>query len=1038
MIRSLIAWSLQSRIVLIVVALTIAAFGVLALPKLSVDAFPDVTNVQVQVATEAPGRSPEETERFVTVPIENAMRGLPGITEMRSLNRNGISLITLVFTDATDIFFARQLVLERLIEVRSTLPLGVTPILGPVSTGLGEVYQYTLEKPSDGKKALSVEELKIRRDVQDWVVRPMLRSITGVAEINSQGGFVKQYQVIVNPERLKYYKFRIRDVYEALARNNANSSGGALPVQAEQYLIRGTGLIQSLDDIRNIVLKETNGIPVYVKDVADVKIGEDVRRGAIIKDGYTESVAGIVMMQRGGNAREVVNRIKAKVQEINDKKQLPGDLQIVSFYDRTDLVDAALENVIKVLLEGVVLVVIVLFVFLGDVRSSLIVVCTLVLTPLITFLVMGRIGISANLMSLGGLAIAIGLMVDGAVVVVENAFARLGAAGPNASLSKSHYILEAAADVGKPVLYGVGIIILVFLPLLSLQGMEGKMFAPLALTISIALAISLILSFTLTPVLCLLGLKGGKEEDTKFLKLIKTPYLKALDWSLANGKKVVLAAIGLLAAGVAVVPLLGTAFIPTMQEGSITPVIVRVPKISLDESLRLESEAMKAIMTVPGVAKVVSRIGGGESPADPGLPHESDPIVSLKPKKEWPEGWTQETIANAIRDKLKFLPGVEVSISQPIAARVDEMVSGVRSQVAIKIFGEDLAVLREKGDAVAKILSAMAGATDLRVERVTGQNYLNIKIDRDLIARYGINVEDVNDLIESAIRGRATSIIYEGERRYDLTVRYPESYRKNTAEIGNMLLRSTAGALVPMKDIAVIELIDGPPQISREDGRRRLVIGVNVEGRDLGGFVAQAQQQINREVNLPAGYNIEWGGQFENMERAIDRLSIIIPLTIAAIFFLLFMLFNSVRYAALIISVLPLAAVGGMFGLLLAKEYLSVPAAVGFINLWGIAVLNGVVLVSQIRELQHDGHSTKLAIREGCEHRFRPVMMTATVAMLALVPMLFSGGPGSEVTRPLAVVVIGGLVTCTTLTLLVLPVLYGYIAEKDNITPTKS
>jgi heavy metal efflux system protein len=587
------------------------------------------------------------------------------------------------------------------------------------------------------------------------------------------------------------------------------------------------------------------------------------------------------------------------------------------------------------------------------------------------------------------------------------------------------------------VLYGVGIIILVFLPLLSLQGMEGKMFAPLALTISIALAISLVLSFTLTPVLCLLGLKGGKEEDTKFLKLIKTPYLKALDWSLANGKKVMLGAVGLLVAGIAVVPLLGTAFIPTMQEGSITPVIVRVPKISLDESLRLESEAMKAIVTVPGVAKVVSRIGGGESPADPGLPHESDPIVSLKPKKEWPKGWTQETIANAIRDKLKFLPGVEVSISQPIAARVDEMVSGVRSQVAIKIFGEDLAVLREKGDAVAKILSAMDGATDLRVERVTGQNYLNIKIDRDLIARYGINVEDVNDVIESAIRGRATSIIYEGERRYDLTVRYPESYRKSTTEIGNILLRSSGGALVPMKDIAVIELIDGPPQISREDGRRRLVIGVNVEGRDLGGFVAQAQQQISKEVNLPVGYNIEWGGQFENMERAIDRLSIIIPLTIAAIFFLLFMLFNSIRYAALIISVLPLAAVGGMFGLLLAKEYLSVPAAVGFINLWGIAVLNGVVLVSQIRELQNDGHPTKIAIREGCEHRFRPVMMTATVAMLALVPMLFSGGPGSEVTRPLAVVVIGGLVTCTTLTLLVLPVLYGYISEKDNISDTK-
>ncbi len=1032
MIRSLIAWSLSSRIVLVVLALVIGGFGVLALPKLSVDAFPDVTNVQVQVATEAPGRSPEETERFVTVPIENSMRGLPGLTEMRSLNRNGISLITLVFTDATDIFFARQLVLERLIEVRTNLPQGVTPVLGPVSTGLGEVYQYTLEKPDDGKKALSVEELKRRRDIQDWVVRPMLRSIIGVAEINSQGGFVKQYQVIVNPERLKYYRFNVRDVFEAVARNNANSSGGSLPTQSEQYLIRGTGLIQNLDDIRNIVLKEVNGIPVYVKDVAEVQFGEDVRRGAIVKDGYTESVAGIVMMQRGGNAREVVNRIKKRVQEINDKKQLPDGLQIVPFYDRTDLVDAALINVIKVLLEGVVLVVIVLFVFLGDVRSSLIVVCTLILTPLITFLVMGRAGISANLMSLGGLAIAIGLMVDGAVVVVENAFARLGAANPKAGLGKDHYILEAATDVGKPVLYGVGIIILVFLPLLSLQGMEGKMFAPLAMTIAIALTISLILSFTLTPVLCSLGLKGGKEEDTKFLKLLKTPYLKALNWCLNNGKKVVIGALGMLAAAVAVIPLLGTAFIPTMQEGSLTPVIVRVPKISLEESLKLESEAMKAIVTVPGVARVVSRLGGGESPADPGLPHESDPIVMLKPKDEWPKGWNQDSIANAIREKLKFLPGVEVSISQPIAARVDEMVSGVRSQIAIKIFGEDLSVLREKGDAIAKILGSLPGATDLRVERVTGQNYLNIKINRDEIARYGINVEDVNDLIESALRGRPTSIVYEGERRYDLIVRYPKSYRDNVQAINNLLLRSTGGAIVSLKDVATIELLDGPPQISREDGKRRLVIGANVQGRDLGGFVAEAQARIAAEVPLSPGYTLEWGGQFENMERAIDRLSIIIPLTIAAIFFLLFMLFNSVKHALLIITVLPLAAIGGIFGLLISKEYLSVPAAVGFINLWGIAVLNGVVLVSQIRELQGHGLTTKDAIREGCEHRFRPVMMTATVAMLALVPMLFSDGPGSEVTKPLAVVVIGGLVTCTSLTLLVLPVLYNMTAKTGD------
>jgi heavy metal efflux system protein len=1049
MIRAIIAWSLKQRTLLAVLAVVMVAAGLFGFRSLAVDAFPDVTNVQVQIATEATGRPPEEVERFVTVPVEIAMRGVPGLVEMRSLNRNGLSLITLVFTDSTDVYFARQVVLERLIEVAQRMPEGITPTLGPVSTGLGEIYQYTLEKKSDGANKLSVAELKARRDVQDWIVRPLLRSVPGVAEINSQGGFVKQYQVIANPERLRYYGFTPRDLYGAIARNNANSSGGALPTQAEQYLIRGTGLINSLEDIRNIVLKEVNGTPVYVKDVAEVKFGAEVRRGAIIKNGDTESVAGIVQMQRGANARDVVTRIKAKVAEVNKSGVLPEDLQIVPFYDRSDLVNAALTTVAKVLAEGVILVVVVLFLFLGDVRSSLIVVCTLILTPLMTFLVMGEMNISANLMSLGGLAIAIGLMVDGAVVVVENTFARLGHAKESRGLRKEHYILEAASDVGKPVLYGVGIIILVFLPLLSLQGMEGKMFAPLAMTIAIALTISLILSFTLTPVLCSFMLKGGAEEDTRILRWIRKPYNAALTWCLANGKKVIVGALGLMAAAFATMPLLGTAFIPTMQEGSLTPVIVRVPKISLDESIKLEIEAMKAITTVPGVKLVVSRLGGGESAADPGLPHESDPIVMLKPKSEWPEGWTQESIANAIREKLKFLPGVEVSISQPIAARVDEIVSGVRSQVAIKIFGDDLEKLRSNGDAIAKVLSGMQGTTDLRIERVTGQNYLNVKIDRNAIARYGINVEDVNDLIETAIRGRPTSLIFEGERRYELHVRYPENYRNNIEAVSNLLLRSPGGAVVTLKDVAEIRLIDGPPQISREDGKRRLVIGANVQGRDLGGFVAEAQQRIAQDVKLGEGYYLEWGGQFENMERALKRLSIIVPITIAAIFFLLFMLFDSVRQAALIITVLPLAAIGGVFGLLVSGEYLSVPAAVGFINLWGIAVLNGVVLVSQFKTLLADGHSMKDAIWEGCAHRFRPVMMTATVAMLALIPMLFSTGPGSEVTRPLAVVVIGGLITSTSLTLLMLPVLYSMfgqskqereMAEKllaDGIVPAK-
>ncbi|MFZ5502314.1 MAG: efflux RND transporter permease subunit [Pseudomonadota bacterium] len=1029
MIEALVRNALKQRVIMAVIALVLFGFGVMAVKKLSVDAFPDVTNIQVQVATEAPGRSPEEVERFVTVPIEIAMTGLPGLTEMRSLNRNGLSLITLVFTDATDVYFARQLVMERLIEVGSRMPEDVAPVLGPVSTGLGEVYQYTLERPDDGKRALTVEELTERRTVQDWVVRPLLRSIAGVAEINSQGGYVKQYQVLANPDRLRHYGVSLQELYAAVARNNANSGGGVLPHFAQQYLIRGVGLIRSLDDIGNIVLKEVEGTPVYIRDVAEVVFGHEVRQGAIIKNGDTESVAGIVMMLRGGNARDVVGRIKAKVAEINQNNMLPGGLRIVPFYDRTELVDSALTGVAKVLAEGIILVVIVLFIFLGDVRSSLIVVATLVLTPLVTFMAMNEYGISANLMSLGGLAIAIGLMVDGSVVVVENSFRHLGERKDSGE-SKFHIMLDAATEVGKPVLYGIGIIILVFLPLLSLEGMEGKMFAPLALTIAIALTISLILSFTLSPVLCSYWLKGGAEHDTWVVAFIKKPYVKLLKWAVTNQVKVVIGAIALFAGSLALFPFLGTSFIPIMQEGSVTPQIIRVPNISLDESIRMESEAMKAVMEVPGVKLAMAKLGRGESPADPGMPNEADPVVSLKPRDEWPDGWTQEDIANAIREKLKGLPGIELVMSQPIAARVDEMVSGVRSQVAIKMFGDDLILLKEKGDEIARVLTGIKGSSDLRVEKVSGQEYLTIKIDRAAIARYGINVEDVNDIIETAIKGRVTTEVYEGERRFAAVVRFPEGYRKDPEAIAQIMLKSPKGALVPLGDVAEIELLDGPAQISREGAKRRIVIGVNVQGRDLGGFVAEAQAKIAAQVKLPESYYLVWGGQFENMERAMARLMIIVPLTIAAIFFLLFVLFNSVRYAALIILVLPLASIGGIFGLYISGEYLSVPAAVGFINLWGIAVLNGVVLVSYIRSLREDGMDQLTAIMEGCKQRLRPVLMTAAVAMLALIPMLFATGPGSEVQRPLAVVVIGGLISSTLLTLVVLPTLYKWFEEK--------
>jgi cobalt-zinc-cadmium resistance protein CzcA len=1027
MIASMIRGALSQRLIVVVLALVLCAFGLREATRLSVDAFPDVTNVQVQVATEAPGRSPEEIERFVTVPLEIAMTGLPGLVEMRSLNKSGLSIITLVFTDKTDVYFARQLVTERLIEVTPRMPAGITPVLGPVSTGLGEVYQYTLERPDDGQRALTPQELAERRAVQDWVVRPLLRSIAGVAEINSQGGYVKQYQALVDPGRLRHYNLSVQQVVQAIAANNSNASGGILPQVNEQYLIRGVGLIRSLEDIGNIVVKEQAGVPVFVRDVAQVEIGSEVRQGAIIKGGYTESVSGIVLMMRGGNAKEIVSRIKTRVDQINSQNMLPDGLKIVPYYDRTELVDSALWTVGKVLIEGIFLVVVVLFVFLGDVRSSLIVVATLIIAPLTTFILMNRYGISANLMSLGGLAIAIGLMVDATVVVVENVYHRLGHAGQSVG-ERVRTVLAATTEVATPTIFGIAIIILVFLPLMTLQGIEGKMFAPLALTIAMSLAVSLLVSLFLSPVLCSYFLKGGSGEDTRLIAYLKVRYLRLLDAATAQNRLTLGVAVGLLVGSLALFPLLGKSFMPTMKEGALTPQINRVPSISLDESIRMEMAAMKTIAEVPGVRMVVSKLGRGESPADPAGPNESDPIVLLDPKS----GRSQDEIDEDIRQRLSSIPGVQIVLSQPISERVDEMVTGVRSQVAIKIFGDELGELKNVSEKVARILKSVSGSRDIRIERLSGQQALTVDIDRKAIARHGLNVADVQSIIETAIGGKDVTTLYEGERRYSVVVRFPAQVRQSAEAIGNTLLPTPGGAQVPLSSLASIQLVDGPAQISRESGKRRVVVGANVEGRDLAGFVTEVQQRIDQEVKLPEGYYFVYGGQFENMERAMATLAIIVPLTIAAIFFLLFILFRSVKLAGLIILVLPFASIGGLIGLFVSGEYVSVPASVGFIALWGIAVLNGVVLVTCIRRLREDGMDIASAVREGCVQRFRPVMMTATVALLGLVPFLFATGPGSEVQRPLAIVVIGGLISSTLLTLVVLPTLYRWFDDNPS------
>ena len=1027
MIASLIRAALGQRLIVIVLSLVLVAFGVREALRLSVDAFPDVTNVQVQIATEAAGRSPEEIERFVTVPLEIAMTGLPGLVEMRSLNKSGLSIITLVFTDQTDVYFARQMVTERLIEVTPRMPAGIVPVLGPVSTGLGEVYQYTIEHPDDGQRALTEQELAERRAVQDWVVRPLLRSIPGVAEINSQGGYVRQYQVQVDPARLFHFRMSVQQVVQAIAANNANSSGGILPRASEQFLIQGVGLIRTVEDIANIVIREDGGVPVFVRDVASVSIGSEVRQGAIVKGGYTESVAGIVLMMRGGNAKEIVGRIKDRVDEINAKGMLPGGLKIVPFYDRTDLVDAALWTVGKVLIEGILLVVVILFIFLGDVRSSLIVVATIIIAPLTTFILMNRYGISANLMSLGGLAIAIGLMVDATVVVVENVYLRLGEYVPGGK-SRRRIVFEATSEVATPTIFGIAIIILVFLPLMTLQGIEGKMFAPLALTIAMALAVSLVVSLLLSPVLCSLFLKGGGDHETWLIAFLKRRYTPLLDAALGRPWVTVGAAVALLAGALGLFPLLGKSFMPIMKEGALTPQINRVPSISLEESLRIEMDAMKRIAAVPGVKMVVSKLGRGESPADPAGPNESDPIVLLDPKS----GRSQDEIDEDIRQRLSTIPGVQIVLSQPIAERVDEMVTGVRSQLAIKVFGNELSELRRISEAVARVLRSVPGSQDIRIERLSGQQSLQIEIDRFAIARYGLNVADIHQIIESAVGGKEVTSVYEGERRYAVTVRFPPERRNSVEAISAIKVRSHEGSEVPLSALTRIRLVDGPAQLSREGAKRRVVVGADVSGRDLGGFVAEVRQRLDAEVRLPEGYYFDFGGQFENMERAMATLSVIVPITVGAIFFLLFLLFNSVKLASLIILVLPFASIGGIFGLFVTGEYLSVPASVGFIALWGIAVLNGVVLVTCIRRLREEGKDVAVAVRDGCLLRFRPVMMTATVALLGLVPFLFATGPGSEVQRPLAVVVIGGLITSTLLTLVVLPALYRWFDDRPE------
>ncbi|GKS56968.1 cytochrome-c peroxidase [Nitrospira sp.] len=1039
MVNALIEFSLRRPFLILTFMAMLGVAGVYAFRTIPIDAFPDVTSVLVQVVTKAPGLSPEEVERLVTYPIEQQVMGVPHLTHLRSLTKVGLSLITIVFDDEMDINLARQLVLERLIEVREFLPSGSEPMMMPNSTGLGEVYQYYLEAPvpPNANPAAMERQLIEQRTIQDWLIRPILKSVPEVIDINSLGGFVKQYQVIVDPDLLRKYDLTLHDVFTAISNNNANAAGNILEKHAEKYIIRGEGLIQSLNDIEAIVVKEEGGTPVLVHDVAQARIGHAVRHGAALLNGDHEVVTGIVLMLRGGNASQVVEAIKRKVTEIQKSGLLPPGWRIVPFYDRLELISAALMTVYRALGEGIVLVVIVLFVFLGDTRSALIVTGTLVLTPFATFLLMGQAGLTANLMSLGGLTIAIGMVVDGSVVMVENIHRHLNVRRED-GLSRSAVVLRAAREVSRPVVFGIVIITIVFLPLLSLQGMEGKMFKPMAYTIMIALSVSLLLSLTLSPVLCALALRGGHAADPVVLQWAKRVYLPVLQWALCRRLLVVGSALGLLAGSIVLFPFLGTEFIPILNEGSLAPQTIRLPSISLDQSIKIEREMQRAVMGFPEVERVVSKIGRTELGNDPQEPNESDPVVVLRPMDTWTSASTMPELKEKIRERLARVPGASFLLSQPIQQRVDELISGVRTEATAKLIGPDLDILRQKGDELAGVLSTIRGVKDVKLEQLFGQPYLTVDIDRARIARYGINVADVREVIATAIGGQSATRVYEGHRRFDLFVRYPERDRNSIQAIGNIRLTAADGALVPLSELGTIRMHEGPGRISREGLQRYLSVGFNTHGRDIGSIVAEARTRIANEVPLPLGYTIDWGGSFENMQRAMGRLQVIVPLTIVVIFILLFTSFSSLQQALLIILNLPFALIGGIVALWVTGEYLSVPASVGFINLFGVAVLNGIVLVSYMNALRREGMDVNQAVVEGCLLRLRPVLMTALVALLGLVPMALAHGIGSEVQRPLAVVVIGGLTSSTLLTLVVLPVLYEWIEGRVPKRPSKS
>ncbi|OGV84464.1 MAG: metal transporter [Lentisphaerae bacterium RIFOXYB12_FULL_60_10] len=1020
MFDKLIRFVLHQRLLVILGTLLVAGTGLFAWKTLPIDAFPDVTNTQVMILTDAPGLAPLDVEQQVTTPIELAMQGLPGVTQVRSLSKAALSQVVIVLEDGVDIYFARQLVFQRLDTAKEQLPDWAEPEMGPISTGLGEIYQYTLASETHSPMEL--------RTIQDWTIAPLLRAIPGINEVNSFGGFVKQYHVLVDQNRLLKYGIALTDVLEAIDRNNANAGGNFLVREWEQAYVRSLGLIESIKDIEDIVLHAADGVPVFLRDVAAVRIGPETRQGAVTRDGKGEAVAGMTIMLKDQNSKLVVEAVKKAIPKI--QAGLPQGVRIDTFYDRTELIQACIRTVGNALWQGGLLVIVVLFLFLGNLRAALIVALSLPLTAFVAFILMGSQGVTANLMSLGGLAIALGMIVDASIVVSEN-IARHLSEKSGGGLTRTEIVYEAVREVARPVVFAILIIVIVFLPLFSLQQMEGKMFRPLALTMCFAMLGSLLVSLTIIPVLCSLFMREqGESCDTAFIRWAKRGYLPVLALALRRPKTLVAIVGALLVGSLALVPRLGTEFLPQLDEGAIAINVVRLPSASLEGSVAVGTEIERLVLArFPEAHTVFTKTGRAEISEDPMGPEQNDVFIMLRPRRAWPTKRSKPELVAAIQAELAVIPGIRMSFSQPIALRVNELISGIKSDLAIKIFGSDLEVLRENANRAAAAIQGIRGAEDVNVEQVSGFPQVEIAVDRKAIARHKINIADINEVVETAVGGQVATMVIEEQKRFAVLVRFPVELRQDIPALERLLVPSPQGARIPLGELAAIREVEAPAQIGREKGMRRVVVQCNVRGRDLGSFVEEAREAIGPVVAaLPEGCFVDIGGQFENQQRAMRRLAVVVPVSIMLIFLMLFSAFNSLKSALLVLANLPFALIGGILIIVLLRIPLSVSASIGFIALFGIAVENGVMLVSFFDQLRREGLSPADAVRRGCELRLRPLLMTAMTTLLGLLPLVWATGSGSEIQRPLAAVVLGGMASAMLLTLIVLPALY-YLVE---------